>query len=211
MTQDSSTINDAMFIYEGAARTERSGPASMTPLPRQMRTYSLRRPDDLSLTVLRDNGTLIELCFARMKPIAGGRNRAITSAPCCKLSASKYAAVAVPLADVLTAASSLRVSDLPDLPTVDEGRVWPASNQWVAEVGREPTQHVVEPGMFSTWAEAVQVTRDEIEKARGALAAQLEAASGLAARLSGTRQRWAPPTLQVWASEQQTAPWVLRA
>ncbi|MGH8929709.1 MAG: hypothetical protein ACRDZO_03485 [Egibacteraceae bacterium] len=118
-----------------------------------------------------------------------------------------HAREAVPMADVLTAASALGVRPLPVLTDVVEGTIWPTGDRWVAQVGR--AGKVIGNDLIPTWTEAVEAARRAIEAARAGFTARLQDAGGLAARLAESRHLWAPPILALYATDHQPQPWQL--
>ena len=111
----------------------------------------------------------------------------------------------IALATLLDAARDNDATDLPRLPTLTAGRIWPAGDQWIAETGEAPETHALDQ-LYPEQEQARAAARDVIEAERDRLAERLRAAGGVAAELAETRSRWEPPTLYVWDNAQQQQP-----
>lgn len=111
----------------------------------------------------------------------------------------------IPLAALLDAARDNGATNLPRLPTLAAGRVWPAGDQWIAETGEAPDTHTLDQ-LYPEQEQARAAARDVIEAQRDRLAERLHAAGGVAAELAETRSRWEPPTLYVWDKAEQRQP-----
>lgn len=111
----------------------------------------------------------------------------------------------VSMATLLDMATSNGGTDLPPAPSVSGGRVWPAGQEWVAEVGMEPVNRALDR-LYPNQTEASAAIRDAIEAERDRLAEGLRAAGGILAKLAETRDRWETPQLHIWDSADQREP-----
>lgn len=111
----------------------------------------------------------------------------------------------ISLSEVIETATELGVTGLPPAAVVSTGRVWPAGDEWVAELGEPPNTHALD-SLLATKEAAWRALTEEIGAERDRLADRLRAAGGSAARLAETRTRWVPPTLYTWDSDKQREP-----
>lgn len=98
----------------------------------------------------------------------------------------------IPIAAVLEAATSAGLTDLPSETHLTTGRVWPAGNGWVAEIGQPPHNRTIER-LHRTQDDALTAIQRAIDNNRAHLAARVTETSNELAHLGTTRTRWQPP------------------
>ncbi|MGH3737178.1 MAG: hypothetical protein ACRDT6_16410 [Micromonosporaceae bacterium] len=106
----------------------------------------------------------------------------------------------ISMTEVIAAAAALGVTDVPSVSKLTSGRVWPAGNGWVAELGQVPAVHAID--VFPSEDDARAAVVEAIEQARTGLAERLRTGGPSAAALADERPRWKTPSVSV---EQRTS------